>query len=143
MKVKFYKEDMYAMFKRQHIGLYKIAKNERKEVIITKEETIKYEIETDRHRLDIRSLQNCSNLPVEYIPSLKAFILGGYYFGYTNLIFYSDAKQNQFSKLADCTITALGLHTNILFCGTLLGQLFVYSFTNLTNISLIVDKFDH
>lgn len=36
MRIKFYKEDMYALFKRHHIGLYKIGRNERKEIMITK-----------------------------------------------------------------------------------------------------------
>jgi hypothetical protein len=61
---KFYKENMYAMFKRTSIGLYKISRSEKKDVMITKEHSLAYELETTKQRLDIRSLQGCTSLPV-------------------------------------------------------------------------------
>jgi len=97
---KFYKDDMYAMFKRTSIGLYKISKSEKKDVMITKEQTLEYDVETFKQRLDIRSLQGCSSFPVEYLPLLKSFLIAGYYFGYVSIVFHDDPKQNQFVKLA-------------------------------------------
>lgn len=111
--------------------------------MITKEQTLAYDLETVRQRLDVRSLQGCVSLPVEYLPVLKAFFIAGYYFGYVNVIFYDDLKQNQFAKLADCTITAMARHERTVMVGSLEGQLNIYSFSASFSISKVESKFDH
>lgn len=129
LAVRFYRDHMYAMFKRNSMGLYKITRTEKKEVMITKEHTLAYDLETSNQRLDVRSLQGSTSLPVESLPVLKAFMIAGYYFGYVNVIFHDDMKQSQFTRLADCTITAIARHDKSIFVGSLQGELLIYSFS--------------
>jgi hypothetical protein len=73
-------------------------------------------------------VQGSTSLPVEYLPLLKAFLIAGYYFGYVNLVFPDDPKQNQFVKLGNCTITAITRHEKTIFIGSLKGELIIYNF---------------
>lgn len=94
--------------------------------MITKEESLKYEIETPKNRMDIRSMEGLCTLPFEHLSKLKCFAIGGYYFGYANLIFYEDKKQNQFVKMTDSTITALASQEDQLFVGNFSGKLSIF-----------------